>query len=57
MTKKIRVWFSSGDFVLAALIIACAWNKLSWKWFWVAMLIEGIAAIQFKKNDNRKESR
>lgn len=40
----MRVKIDSMDIVYAALIIACAWGKLSWWWFWgvliVGMLVE-----------------
>ena len=31
-----------GEFIQAALIIACAWDKLSWAWLWGVVIVFAI---------------
>jgi hypothetical protein len=50
-TRKLKIWFASGDFILGALVVACAWGKLSWFWFWLAEAIEIIASINFNNEE------
>lgn len=51
MVTKHKIWFSSADFILAPLLIACAWGKLSWGWFWLVMLVEMLVASAFNEGE------
>ena len=48
---KHKIWISSGDFILGALILACAWGKLSWGWFWGMVVIELLGSISFNSHE------
>ena len=47
---KIRVLISGNDFLTATLLLACAWGKLSWVWFWLVFVLNELVGILFNSN-------
>jgi len=36
---KVRL-YGSLDIFLSAVLLACAWGKIHWAWFWVILILE-----------------
>ena len=43
-TRTKRIEIAGEPILTAAILICCAWGKIHWVWFWIAMSLEFICA-------------
>jgi hypothetical protein len=50
--KRIKVLISGSDCLVAALLICCAFDRLSWGWFWLGFILNEINGALFYENED-----
>lgn len=50
--KKYKIDIDSTDIFMSAVLISCAWGKISWLWFWWLVLMIIVTGWN-KKGENK----
>jgi len=52
-----KIWIASSDAFQAALLLACAWGKIEWYWFWIVLFLQSLEHWGFETEMKKERAR